>query len=81
MDYQAEWLANIVWAKAKERPVWENALEKAKRRDGELDVKAKRTPIQIFRETRDRRQQLGAAPVRRKYRAAITQRGKRLGEL
>jgi hypothetical protein len=67
MDYQAEWLTNIVWAKATERPVWENALEKAERRAGELDVKAKRTLIQILRETYVRRQALGATPVRRKY--------------
>jgi hypothetical protein len=66
-DIQAEWLANIVWAKAKERPVWQNTLEKAELRSGELDVKAKRTLIQILRETYVRRQALGATPVRRKY--------------
>lgn len=72
MAYQAEWLAKIVWAKAKERPIWENAIKKAGRRADELAKKKKR-PIELFRESRDRREKLGSAPVRRKYQGEARQ--------
>ena len=34
--YEAKWLARLVLAKAPERPIWENAIEKAERRVREL---------------------------------------------
>ena len=36
LEHRAEWLANIVWAKAPERPIWQNALGKASNRAPEL---------------------------------------------
>jgi len=30
MEHQAEWLANIIWIRSPERPIWERAIQKAK---------------------------------------------------
>src|SRR5581483_3664979 len=35
-EHQLKWLANLVWAYATERPIWEAALDKANRRSSEL---------------------------------------------
>lgn len=48
MPHHAEWLANIVWTIAPERPIWESALEKAERRIGEL--KPKKTPTEMIQD-------------------------------
>jgi hypothetical protein len=68
--YQAEWLANIVWAIAHERPIWESALTKAEHRAAELKPKPK-TPTEIYLDRRRRLAELSVSPVRRIYHGAV----------
>jgi hypothetical protein len=68
MDYQAEWLANIVLAKAPEHPIWEDALEKAKRRACELKAKDERTPSQAYKDRLRHIAEIEAGPAPRPYR-------------
>ena len=35
--HRAKWLATVIWTRAREAPIWERALEKAKRRARELN--------------------------------------------
>jgi hypothetical protein len=53
MEHQGKWLANVVWAKAPERRIWERALGKAVDRAGELTP-----PRSQADRDRDRRQRL-----------------------
>jgi hypothetical protein len=52
--HQGEWLANIVWTIAPERPIWDSALKKAERRIKELEPK--RTPLEAYNEANLNRQ-------------------------
>lgn len=45
--YQADWLANVVWAKAPELPIWERAIKKAEQRIGELKPAPKK-PLELW---------------------------------
>lgn len=57
----------IIWAKATEQVIWENALTKVDRRRRELDVRQERTPIQMYRDRLRRLADLEAGPGRRRY--------------
>lgn len=48
LDHKAEWLAKVIWSRATEMEICKNALEKAKKRAGELEPR--RTPTELFRE-------------------------------
>jgi hypothetical protein len=63
--YQAEWLANIVWAIAPERPIWESALKKAELRISELTPKRKK-PIEVYEDRMKHLAELSASPPPRK---------------
>jgi hypothetical protein len=66
-EYQSEWLANIVLAKAPEHPIWERAVEKAIRRAGELKVEDKRTPSQVYLDRQKHEVEMKACPSPRRY--------------
>ena len=72
--HQGEWLANIVWAIAPERPIWDSALKKAKHRIKELDPK--KTPLEAYYEANLNRQarlmELINLPARQMYHGAIS---------
>jgi hypothetical protein len=65
MGYQAEWLANIVWALAPERSIWERSLNKAQHRIIELKPKEK-TPSEVYEDRMQRLAELSASPPARK---------------
>lgn len=69
MSYLTEWLANVVWAMAPERQIWENALEKARSRVGELTPKPD-PPIVIMLNTQQRRAELYVSSARPRYKGA-----------
>jgi hypothetical protein len=64
INYQGEWLANVVWASAPERPIRERALQKAASRAGELIPK--RTPSELYQDRKRRLAEIFASPARRK---------------
>jgi hypothetical protein len=63
MAFQAEWLANLVWAKAPERPIWDSAIQKAERRYKELSPQ--RRPIEIWQDNQRRLLEISTPPFRR----------------
>ena len=63
----AKWLAEVVWAKAQERSIWESSLSKAKRRVAELEIKDTRTPLEAYLGNRDRRADIGNGSGIRPY--------------
>jgi hypothetical protein len=72
--HQGEWLANIVWTMAPERPIWDRALKKAERRLRELRPKV--TPLEAYDEAilnrRARLIELTNLPARPMYHGART---------
>lgn len=68
MAHQAEWLANVVWAKAPERPIWESAIQKAEQRVNELTPK--KSPSQLFQERMRRLAEISASTFRPPYKGA-----------
>ena len=64
MNDQGEWLANVVWASAPERPIRQRALQKAEKRAGELTPK--RTPSEMYQDRALRLAQIFASPAGRK---------------
>lgn len=65
MDYQAEWLANIVLAKAPEPPIWERSLTKAQKRAAELNVEDMRTPLEAYDDNEARLAEIRFGPNNR----------------
>lgn len=72
--HQGEWLANIVWAIAPERPIWDSALKKAASRLKEL--RPKQTPLEAYNEVKLNQQarviELTHLPARPMYHGART---------
>src|ERR1019366_2490889 len=68
MAHEADWLANVVRAKAPERPIWERAIQKAERRFKELTPQ--KLPIEIWRDNQRRLAKISTLPSRPIYRRA-----------
>ena len=66
--HQEEWLANIVWAMAPERPIWDRALKKAHNRIKELEPK--KAPIDAYWDWQARLAGLSNIPPRPIYPGA-----------
>jgi hypothetical protein len=64
MDYQAKWLANVIWASAPEGPIRDKALQKAVSRAGELTPK--RTPSEMYQDRTRRLAEISTPPPWRK---------------
>jgi hypothetical protein len=68
LSWQAKWLAEAVWAKAPERPIWESAIEKAKRRVGELTVEKRR--YESLQDRLRKQEDVLSSTFRRPYKGA-----------
>jgi hypothetical protein len=66
--HQEEWLANIVWAMAPERPIWDRALKKANGRIKELEPK--KAPIDAYWDRQVRLAGLSNIPPRPIFQGA-----------
>jgi hypothetical protein len=62
MKHRGKWIANVVWAKAPERPIWKRALGKAVDRAGELTPP--RSQVDRDRDRKERLPTIADLPVR-----------------
>ncbi len=65
MEYQARWLAALVWSEAKEEPIWDRALEKAVNRGKDLRIKM--TPMERYQERLKLNSEKSGSPPRRRF--------------
>ena len=65
LGYQAKWLANVIWARAPERLIWESALKKAEDRASEV-LPPKKTPSERYEDRTRRLKEISASPARRR---------------
>jgi hypothetical protein len=65
MEHWARWLAILIWSEAREEPIWDRAIEKARRRAKELRIKM--TPMERYEERLIMLAKKSASPPRRKY--------------
>jgi hypothetical protein len=79
IEHRAEWLANLIWTIAPERPIWQRALQKVRKRSKELE--RKKSPFEASTDEVVRKLLLGLEPPRRRItglaREVMVRQGRR----